>query len=89
MRPADQLVERSFALVLDRGGMRRAWLRGRANLNKRYRLHVAGYNFGLIMRPLLPADGGQSTIGFGVTRTSPQHCLRTRPVGIPTAQSTA
>ena len=24
-----ELVERSFALTLDRGGMRRAWLRGR------------------------------------------------------------
>ena len=50
-----ELVERSFALVLDRGGMRRAWLRGRENLNKRYLLHVAGYNLGLIMRLLLGA----------------------------------
>ena len=24
-----EMVERSFALILDRGGMRRAWLRGR------------------------------------------------------------
>ena len=31
-----ELVERSFALTLDRGGMRRAWLRGRENLHKRY-----------------------------------------------------
>ena len=30
-----ELVERSFALTLDRGGMRRAWLRGRKNLRKR------------------------------------------------------
>ena len=44
-----ELVERSFALVLDRGGMRRTWLRGRANVQKRYLLHVAGYNLGLIM----------------------------------------
>jgi transposase len=29
-------VERSFALILDRGGMRGAWLRGRENLHKRY-----------------------------------------------------
>jgi hypothetical protein len=29
------VVERSFALILDRGGMRRAWLRGRENLHKR------------------------------------------------------
>ena len=28
-----ELVERSFALTLDRGGMRRSWLRGRENLH--------------------------------------------------------
>jgi transposase len=50
-----ELVERSFALILDRGGMRRAWLRGRENLHKRYLVHVAGYNLGLIMRLLTGA----------------------------------
>jgi hypothetical protein len=50
-----ELVERSFALTLDRGGMRRAWLRGRENLRKRYLVHVAGYNLGLIMRLLVGA----------------------------------
>jgi transposase len=50
-----ELVERSFALVLDRGGMRRSWLRGRENLHKRYLVHVAGYNLGLIMRLLIGA----------------------------------
>ena len=45
-----EVVERCFALVLDRGGMRRAWLRGRENIQKRYLIHVAGYNLGLIMR---------------------------------------
>jgi transposase len=47
-----EVVERGFALILDRGGMRRAWLRGRENLHKRYLIHVAGYNLGLIMRLL-------------------------------------
>jgi transposase len=47
--------ERSFALLLDRGGMRRAWLRGRENLRKRYLVHVAGDNLGLIMRLLFGA----------------------------------
>ena len=47
-----ELVERSFALTLDRGGMRRAWLRGRDNVQKRYLIHVSGYNLGLIMRLL-------------------------------------
>ena len=50
-----ELVERSFALTLDRGGMRRAWLRGRENLHKRYLVHVAGYNLGLIMRLMVGA----------------------------------
>ena len=50
-----ELVERAFALILDRGGMRRAWLRGRENLHKRYLIHVAGYNLGLIMRLLTGA----------------------------------
>ncbi len=48
-------VERGFALILDRGGMRRAWLRGRENVHKRYLIHVAGYNLGLIMRLLTGA----------------------------------
>ena len=48
-----ELCERGFALVLDRGGMRRAWLRGRENLKKRYLVHVAGYNLGLIMHLLV------------------------------------
>jgi transposase len=48
-------VERGFALTLDRGGMRRVWLRGREKVQKRYLIHVAGYNLGLIMRLLTGA----------------------------------
>ena len=54
-----ELVERSFALILDRGGMRRAWLRGQGNLQKRYLVHISGYNLGLIIRLLT---------GFGTPR---------------------
>ena len=52
MRRRGEMVERSFAHVLDRGGMRRAWLRGRENLHKRYLIHVAGFNLGVLMRAL-------------------------------------
>jgi transposase len=52
MRKRGEMVERSFAHVLDRGGMRRAWLRGRDNLHKRYLIHVAGFNLGVLMRAL-------------------------------------
>ena len=63
-------VERSFALVLDRGGLRRAWLRGRENVQKRYLVHVAAYNLGLIMRLLLGAGtprwyASRSNVIFG------------------------
>ena len=50
-----EVVERSFALILDRAGMRRAWLRGRENLQKRYLIQVAGYNLSLMMRLLTGA----------------------------------
>ena len=43
--------ERSFAHVLDRGGVR-AWLRGRENIHKRCLIHVAGFNLGVLMRAL-------------------------------------
>ena len=48
-------VERSFEHVLDRGGLRRTHLRGRANVQKRYLIHVAGFNLGLVLRRLLGA----------------------------------
>ena len=48
-------VERSFAHTLDRGGLRRTHLRGRANVQKRYLIHVAGFNLGLVMRLVLGA----------------------------------
>ena len=32
--------------------MRRAWLRGRQNVHKRYLIHVAGFNLGVLMRAL-------------------------------------
>jgi transposase len=53
MRKRGELVERSFAHALDRGGMRRAWLRGRENIAKRYLIHVAGFNLGVLMRALI------------------------------------
>ena len=52
-----EIVERSFAHNLDRGGMRRTWLRGRENVHKRYLLHVAGHNLSLLMRKLIGRGG--------------------------------
>jgi transposase len=55
IRRRAELVERSFAHTLERGGMRRTWLRGRENVHKRYLIHVAGHNLGLLMRLLIGA----------------------------------
>ena len=55
MRKRAELVERSFAHNLERGGMRRTWLRGRENVHKRYLIHVAGHNLGILMRLLIGA----------------------------------
>jgi len=52
MQKRGKMVERSFAHILDRCGMRRAWLRGRENLHKRYLIHVAGFNLSILTRAL-------------------------------------
>src|SRR4051812_27369438 len=43
-------VERSFALILDIGGLRRTWLRGAGNVEKRSLIQVAAHNLGLVIR---------------------------------------
>jgi transposase len=45
MRKRGEMVERSFAHILDRGGMRPAWLRGRENVHKRYLVPVHKCSF--------------------------------------------
>ena len=45
-------IERSFAHILDAGGMRRTTLRGWENLNKRFKLAAAFYNLSQLMRQL-------------------------------------
>src|SRR4051794_20827374 len=65
MRQRAELVERSFAHILDRGGMRRTWLRGRENVHKRYLIHVAGHNLGLLMRLLIGAGTPKEAVARG------------------------
>ncbi len=51
-RKRGEFVERAFEHVLDDGGMRRVHLKGRENVHKRYLIHVAAFNLGLVMRKL-------------------------------------
>jgi transposase len=48
--------------------MRRAWLRGRENLHKRYLIHVAGFNLGVLMRALYgqgtPREAAEAVYGL-------------------------
>ncbi len=45
-------VERSFAHVLDSGGMRRTTLRGLEKINKRYLIAAAAFNLSVLMRTI-------------------------------------
>jgi transposase len=66
MRLRAEVVERSFAHNLDRGGMRRTWLRGRENVHKRYLIHVAGHNLGILMRLLVGAGTPRAAVARGL-----------------------
>lgn len=46
------LCERSFAHTCETGAGRRSWLRGLANVAKRYVIHAAAHNLGVILRKL-------------------------------------
>ena len=52
LRKRGQHIERSFAHVLDQGGLRRATLRGTLNLTKRHLAAVLVYDLSLLMRHL-------------------------------------
>jgi transposase len=52
LRRRGRHIERSFAHLLDCGGMRRATLRGQVNLDKRYKIAAATYNLSQLMRHL-------------------------------------
>ncbi|MBP7745796.1 MAG: transposase [Phycisphaerae bacterium] len=58
-RRRGEYVERTFEHALDDGGMRRVWLKGRVKIAKRYLIHTAAFNLGLIMRKVT---------GFGTPR---------------------
>src|SRR3974390_2631118 len=58
-------IERSFAHILDCGGMRRTTLRGWENLNKRYKLAAAFYNLSQLMRKVFGFGTPKQLAAFG------------------------
>jgi transposase len=68
-----ELAERSFAHVCETGGGRRTWLRGLAEVAKRYVVQVAARNLGLLMRKLFGVGkprtlqgGSRGTVFHGI-----------------------
>ena len=47
-----EYCERSFAHMCETGAARRSWLRGLVDVGKRYVIHAAGHNLGVVMRTL-------------------------------------
>lgn len=54
-RRRSEVVERSFGHICDTGQQRRTWLRGIANVSKRYQMQAAAYNLGIVLRKLIGA----------------------------------
>jgi transposase len=52
-RLRSERCERTFAHICETGGMRRSWLRGLADVTKRYRIAAAAHNLGRILWKLL------------------------------------
>ena len=50
LRSRGERIERTSAHCYETGGMRRLYLRGRANVAKRVLMHAAAFNVGLLMR---------------------------------------
>ncbi len=72
LRKRGETVERSFAHVCETGGMRRVHLRGRNNILKRYQVHVAAANLGIVLRSLI---GLGTPRGFQGRRALLAHAL--------------
>lgn len=70
-------IERSFAHILDNGGMRRTTLRGQSNLDKRYKIAAATYNLSQLMRHLFGEGTPKqaAALGFGKRFISLLFCL--------------
>lgn len=58
------LVERSFAFLKCSGNLARMTLRGMDNVAKRYLMHAAGYNLGLVMRHLYRYGTPREMVGL-------------------------
>jgi transposase len=64
-RRRSEVVERTFAHLCETGAARRTWLCGLENVQKRYLMHAAARNLGLVMRKLFKMGTPRSLQGAG------------------------
>lgn len=64
LRQRGMMLERPFAHCLETGGLRRVFLRGRANILKRVLVHYAAFNLSLILRQQLGKGTPRGLQGF-------------------------
>jgi transposase len=64
-RRRSEVCERSFAHVCETGGARRTWLRGLADVSKRYRIAAAAHNLGRLLRRLIGTGKPKAPQGEG------------------------
>jgi transposase len=64
-RRRSEVCERTFAHLCDSGGTRRSWLRGLANVTKRYLIAAAAHNLGRILWKLLGIGKPKALQGQG------------------------
>jgi transposase len=66
-----EYCERSFAHMCETGGARRSWLRGLVDVGKRYLIHAAGHNLGVVMRALFGMGKPRTLQGEGEFAPAP------------------
>jgi DDE family transposase len=70
-RRRSEVCERSFAHVCETGGARRTWLRGLADVGKRYTIAAAAHNLGRLLRRLTGTGKPKALQGGGPAALAP------------------
>jgi transposase len=77
-RLRSERVERSFAHTCETGGARRSWLRGLADVTKRYLMTAAAHNLGRVLRKLFGVGKPRALQGVWDLCARPEAVLATR-----------
>lgn len=89
LRKRGEFLERGFCHVLDHGGMRRATLRGRANLSKRYVVAALTFNLSLLLRAVMGVGTPKQWLASGRRRLNGLFFGYIGPFGEPRRDHTA